>query len=126
MIRGNRVRGTNRLKRHRVKMSKETEKSLLVVRFLLFAGVIVCGSLFYVYQHTQLVHTGYQIRKNEKTLQKLTKENSRLEMKISKIKSPVYLERLIVTYQLNLKKPKEKQVVRMPLSGSKQQWAHLK
>ncbi len=104
----------NRLKRHRVRMSGETEKSFLVIRFILLAGVVVCGALFYIYQQTQLVHTGYEIRKDEKYLEKLVKENDRLEMKISKIKSPVHLERLVVTYQLNLIKPEEQQVVRMP------------
>lgn len=108
------MRKRNRVKRHRVKVGRESEKSFLVIRFMLLAGVVVCGSLFYVYQHTQLVHTGYQIRKNEKVLEKLVKENSRLEMKISKIKSPIHLERLVVTYKLNLIKPKEEQVVRLP------------
>lgn len=121
-----RSRGKNRIKRHRVKMSKEKEKSLLVVRFVLLAGVIVCGSLFYIYQQTQLVHTGYQIRKFEKHLEKLVKENSRLEMKISKIKSPVHLERLVVKYGLNLIKPKEEQVVRLSRADSRSRLAKLK
>ena len=116
-------RKRNKVKRHRVRVNSSSEKSLFVVRFLLLVGIVVAGSLFYVYQHTQLVHTGYQLRKKEKALDRLVKQNHRLEMKISRIKSPNNLERLIVKYGLKLTKPKEEQVVRLPRVKPSSQWS---
>lgn len=118
-----RRRKQNRVKRHRVRVGKNSDRSSYVIRFMLLIGVVVCGSLFYIYQQTQLVRTGYALRKNEKILDTLIKENNRLEMKISKIKSPEHLERLVVKYGLRLTKPKESQVVRLPAKKRNTQWS---
>lgn len=93
-----------------------------VVRMLALAGVGVCAALFYVYQHTQIVQAGYNLRQAEKYLEECVKKNNSLEMKIAKIKSPEYLEQLVVKHELKLVKPEAEQIVRVPSVRQKSQF----
>lgn len=101
------------MKRYRVRTGVAQDRPITVIRFFLMAAVLVCGALFYVYQHTQLVQVGYNLRQAEKYLDECVKKNSNLEMKIAKMKSPEYLEQLVVKYELKLMKPEAEQIVRV-------------
>lgn len=109
------------MKRHRVRTGGPQDRAMWVARTMLLAGVGVCGALFYVYQHTQIVQAGYNLRQSEKVLEECVKKNISLEMKIAKLKSPEYLERLVVKYDLQLVKPQADQIVRVRGDKTKSQ-----
>ena len=101
------------MNKYRVRVGMGQDRPMAVIRFLLIAAVGVCGALYYVYQHTQLVQVGYNLRQAEKYLDECVKKNTNLEMKIAKMKSPEYLEQLVVKYELKLMKPEAEQIVRV-------------
>lgn len=75
--------------------------------------VILIVSFLYVWQEIQIFRLGYKIRSSEKRLCKLQEENTVRELNISSLVSPQNIKREVNRLGLNLKEPKESQIVRV-------------
>lgn len=99
-------------KRNR-KLGKRVATSPLTVKWIVIAVVAVSFSLSYVWQHVQLVRTGYTIKILERELREWDKANDLLTMLNERLKSPRRIERLLLEKELGLTFPLEKNIIRL-------------
>ncbi|MCX6358028.1 MAG: hypothetical protein NT045_09195 [Candidatus Aureabacteria bacterium] len=99
-------------KRNR-KLNEGFSMASLTGRWILIALVAVSCSLLYVWQHVQLVRTGYAIKKMECEMEQWKKENEELQLVNERLKSPQRIERVLAENRLGLVFPKGSDVVRL-------------
>lgn len=76
-------------------------------------AIILAISFLYVWQRIQIFRLGYKIRIAEKNLDRLQEENTVFGLQISTLVSPQNIKREVEKLGLNLRPPKEKQVIRV-------------
>ncbi|HRZ86713.1 MAG TPA: hypothetical protein P5287_02755 [bacterium] len=89
-----------------------------VKNLTLFAVIGVTVALAYLWQHTQIIRTGYIIRDKEKRLAVLKKENQCLRLRICQLKSPRHIEQMIAQKDLRLASTKNWQYVYLQTAGA--------
>lgn len=85
----------------------------LTGRWLLLAAVGVSLSLLYVWQHVQLVRTGYAIKGLERERAVWQKNNESLHLGNEKLKNPRRIEQALAGDNMGLMYPQGKNVVRL-------------
>ena len=85
----------------------------LTARWLLLAVAAVSFSLLYVWQHVQLVRTGYAIKHIERDLREWRKANEALSLSNERMKTPRRIECMLAEKKLGLIFPREKNIVRL-------------
>jgi len=85
----------------------------LTGKWLLLAAVAVSLSLLYVWQHVQLVRTGYAIKKIEREVVEWEKNNETLRLENERLKNPQRIEQMLAQNNLGLVFPQAKDIVRL-------------
>jgi hypothetical protein len=80
---------------------------------MLVAVIAVSVSLLYVWQHVQLVRTGYAIRRMERELEQWQKANEALRLVNERLKNPQRVEQALAHNKLGLVFPQAKDIVRL-------------
>ncbi len=109
-------------KRNR-KIKSGPSMAAVTTKWLLLAGVAVSFSLLYVWQHVQLVRTGYVIKSLEGELIEWQKANETITLMTERLKNHSRIERLLANEKLGLGFPRERNIVRLryPLRLNKQE-----
>ena len=95
------------------KLGTSRSAAPLTAGWLVFAALAVSFSLLYVWEHVQLVRTGYAIKEMERELTRWRKSNDSLELVNAKLRDPRRIERILARKQLGLGFPSEKNIVRL-------------
>ncbi|MEJ2744732.1 MAG: hypothetical protein P8123_03460 [bacterium] len=85
----------------------------LTGKWILLAAMAVSLSLLYVWQHVQLVRTGYAIKKIEREVVEWQKSNETLRLKNERLKNPQRIEHVLARNNLGLVFPQAKDIVRL-------------
>jgi cell division protein FtsL len=99
-------------KRNR-KLKSGSSMTAVTTKWLLLAAAAVSFSLFYIWQHVQLVHTGFRIKDLEKELTEWKKANESITLINERLKSPQRIERVLAKKDLGLNYPKQKNIIRL-------------
>jgi len=91
----------NRYVKRRVN-TKEGYKTGFAKKFTILSIIGVCLALAYLWQHTQSIRLGYELREKEQTLAVLKKENQCLRLRICQLKAPSHIEKVISRLGLDL------------------------
>lgn len=78
--------------------------------------LILAGALFYVWQHVQVVHQGYDMERLREQHASLIQENKALRLELGQLRSLRRVEE-IATMRLGMVKPKPGQVILLPESA---------
>ena len=84
-----------------------------VSRTGVIAGIVLVLLFFYVYQKIQIFRWGYKIRKIDKQLRAVVKENNYLQLRISGLVNPERIAAEVNKQGWDLAPPKAKQVIRV-------------
>ena len=84
-----------------------------IYRFSIILVFITLVALLYVHQQVQLVKIGYKIEANERDVTSLLDQNKTLMYNITKLKSPVYLEKKFLASTKEFNIPQQWQVVEL-------------
>jgi uncharacterized protein HemX len=101
------------MRRKNRKLNEGFSTAALTGRWMLLAVIGVSASLLYVWQHVQLVRTGYTIRGMERELEKWQKANEALRLVNERLKNPQRVERALAQNRLGLVFPQAKDIVRL-------------
>lgn len=93
--------------------SERASMAALTGKWVSLAAVAVCLSLLYVWQHVQLVRTGYAIRRMESELEGWKKANEAMRIFNERLKNPGRIEQVLNRNNLGLVFPKGENVVRL-------------
>ena len=85
----------------------------LTGKWVLLAAMAVSLSLLYVWQHVQLVRTGYAIKKIEREVVEWQKNNETLKLENERLKNPQRIEQVLAQNNLGLVFPHAKDIVRL-------------
>lgn len=85
----------------------------LIVKVFACTAIGVCLALFYVWQYVQMAQAGFRIKKEEKDLIRLQKENRGLELRLSRLLMPPNIRRQVSQLRLDLQEPEVWQIVRI-------------
>ncbi|MCC6450892.1 MAG: hypothetical protein IT574_10075 [Candidatus Aureabacteria bacterium] len=99
-------------KRNR-RLNEGFSTAALTGRWMLVAVIAVSLSLLYVWQHVQLVRTGYAIKRMERDLEKWQKANEALHLANERLKNPQRVEQALMHNKLGLVFPQAKDIVRL-------------
>jgi len=99
-------------KRNR-RLNADFSMAALTGKWLILAGVGVSLALLYVWQHVQLVRTGYAIRNFEQEVERWKKKNEALTLENEKLKNPQRIESVLARNNMGLVFPQGKNVVRL-------------
>ena len=88
------------MRRKNRKLNEGFSTAALTGRWMLLAVIGVSASLLYVWQHVQLVRTGYTIRGMERELEKWQKANEALRLVNERLKNPQRVERALAQNRL--------------------------
>ena len=80
---------------------------------IILIGLICCAGVMYVFQVNQLATMGYEMKKKEKSIDDLLKNNKQLELESAQLKSIYNLEGH--KESLNMEKPQEVSVLEVEL-----------
>lgn len=95
------------------KRKERLSTAVVTARWVILAAIAVSFSLVYVWQHVQLVRTGYTLRRMENELVRWHKANETLRSINERLKNPARIEALLLEKDLHLRFPQEKNVVRL-------------
>lgn len=101
------------MKRRNRKLNDGFSTAALTGRWMLVAVIAVSLSLLYVWQHVQLVRTGYSIKGMERELEKWQKANEALRLANERLKNPQRVEEALAENKLGLVFPQAKDIVRL-------------
>jgi len=82
-----------------------------VYKFSIFLVFITLIALLYVHQQIQLIEMSYKIEFNEKAAASLLDQNKSLVYNVTKLKSPVYLEKRLLAGKKEFTIPQQWKVV---------------
>ena len=85
----------------------------LTGKWVLLAAMAVSLSLLYVWQHVQLVRTGYAIKKIEREVVEWQKNNETLKLENERLKNPQRIEQVLAQNNLGLVFSQAKDIVRL-------------
>lgn len=85
----------------------------LTGKWILLAAMAVSLSLLYVWQHVQLVRTGYAIKRIERDVEEWQKANEELRLGNARLKNPQRIEHVLARNNLGLVFPQAKNIVRL-------------
>lgn len=85
----------------------------LTGKWVLLAAMAVSLSLLYVWQHVQLVRTGYAIKRIEREVVEWQKNNETLRLENERLKNPQRIEQVLARNNLGLVFPQAKDIVRL-------------
>ena len=86
-----------------------------IYRFSVFLALVTMGALLYVHQQAQLLKISYIIEANERQLASLLDQNRTLVYNITKLKSPVSLEKRFLASKKDFRVPQQWQVVQVTI-----------
>ncbi len=89
----------------------------LTGKWISLAAIAVALALLYVWQHVQLVRTGYTIKSMEGELDRWKKGNEGMELLNERLKNPQRIEQALSRNNLGLIFPQGKNVVRLRCPG---------
>lgn len=101
------------MRRKNRKLNEGFSTAALTGRWMLLAVIGVSVSLLYVWQHVQLVRTGYAIKSMEREQEKWQKANEALRLVNERLKNPQRVERALAQNKLGLVFPQAKDIVRL-------------
>ena len=101
------------MRRKNRKLNEGFSTAALTGRWMLLAVIGVSVSLLYVWQHVQLVRTGYTIKKIEREVAEWQKTNEALRLENERLKNPQRIEHLLAQNNLGLVFPQAKDIVRL-------------
>ncbi|MCX6338616.1 MAG: hypothetical protein NTX71_01690 [Candidatus Aureabacteria bacterium] len=99
-------------KRNR-KCDEGLSMAALTGKWVLLAAMAVSLSLLYVWQHVQLVRTGYTIKRIEREVAEWQKTNETLKLENERLKNPQRIEHVLAQNNLGLVFPQAKDIVRL-------------
>jgi hypothetical protein len=89
----------------------------LTGKWISLAAIAVALSLLYVWQHVQLVRTGYTIKNMQNELARWEKMNEAVELLNERLKNPQRIEQALSRNNLGLVFPQGKNIVRLRYPG---------
>ena len=89
---------------------KESRRPNVLGLFVIFAALIICCSLFYVWSHIQMVNIGYEINQANRERNGLLQDQNKLKLQIATLMSPHHVED-IAKEELRLILPQASQLV---------------
>lgn len=92
-------------------------------RFLSFVICVTLSGLTYVYQETEAVKIGYQIRRQEETKVAALDRARALKYNIARLKAPNNLEKKLQARNIQLESPKSWKTLVLPSNGARTQAA---
>ncbi len=95
------------------KCDKGLSVAALTGKWILLAAMAVSLSLLYVWQHVQLVRTGYTIKRMERDFAEWQKSNEVLRLENERLKNPQRIEHVLAQNNLGLVFPQAKDIVRL-------------
>ena len=84
------------------------------VKAFVLCGLIGGAGVGYVWQKSQVIELGRQIKTREARYDELLKLNDKLKQQLAALRSPSYLEARIKALNLGLTTPQPSQVLRLP------------
>jgi len=104
------------MKKKNRRLDEGPSMAALTGKWLILAVVGVSLSLLYVWQHVQLVRTGYMIKNLERDVESWQKKNEALRLVNEKLKNPERIERILARRNMGLVFPQGKNVIRLRYS----------
>lgn len=88
-----------------------------IYRFSVFLVFMTLVTLLYVHQQVQLLKLSYKINLNESQIARVLDQNKSLIYNVTRLKSPVYLDKKFLAINKDFAIPKQWQIVKIATSG---------